>query len=162
LVVIAAPTHPLAGAVSIPMARLAREPLVVREPGSGTRAAFERHFSEHGLEYLPGCELNTNEAIKQSVQAGLGLGIVPLQTIDLELEARRLVVLPVEGFPLIRRWYIVHRCEKRLSAAALAFRELLLAQISVPAASASVDALAARSASQIVRRLGRRVNPAAP
>jgi DNA-binding transcriptional LysR family regulator len=159
LVVIAAPTHALATVGEIPMARLARETLVVREPGSGTRAAFERHFAEHGLEYLPGCELNTNEAIKQAVQAGLGLGIVPLQTIDLELQTRRLVVLAVEGFPLIRRWYIVHRCEKRLSAAALAFRELLLSQISVPAESASVDGLAARPPSQNIRRLGRRDNP---
>jgi DNA-binding transcriptional LysR family regulator len=132
LVVIAAPTHPLAAAGPISMARLARETLVVREPGSGTRAAIERHFAEHGLEYHPGCELNTNEAIKQAVQAGLGCGVVSEQTIDLELETRRLVVLPVEGFPLIRGWYIVHRCEKRLSAAALAFRELLLAQTAVP------------------------------
>jgi hypothetical protein len=48
------------------------------------------------------------------------------------------VVLPVEGFPLIRRWYIVHRCEKRLSAAALAFRELLLAQSAAPRAGVAV------------------------
>ncbi len=138
LVVIAAPTHALAAAGPISMARLARETLVVREPGSGTRAAIERHFAEHGLEYHPGCELNTNEAIKQAVQAGLGCGVVSLQTIDLELETRRLVVLPVEGFPLIRRWYIVHRCEKRLSAAALAFRELLLAQSAAPRAGVAV------------------------
>jgi len=138
LVVIAAPTHALAAAGPISMARLARETLVVREPGSGTRAAIERHFAEHGLEYHPGCELNTNEAIKQAVQAGLGCGVVSLQTIDLELETRRLVILPVEGFPLIRRWYIVHRCEKRLSAAALAFRELLLAQSAAPRAGVAV------------------------
>jgi DNA-binding transcriptional LysR family regulator len=142
LVVIAAPTHALAAAGPIPMARLARETLVVREPGSGTRAAIERHFAEHGLEYLPGCELNTNEAIKQAVQAGLGLGVVSAQTIELELETRRLVILAVEGFPLIRRWYIVHRCEKRLSAAALAFRELLLAQSAVPATPEKAKALA--------------------
>jgi DNA-binding transcriptional LysR family regulator len=142
LVVIAAPTHALAAAGPIPMARLARETLVVREPGSGTRAAIERQFAEHGLEYLPGCELNTNEAIKQAVQAGLGLGVVSAQTIELELETRRLVVLAVEGFPLIRRWYVVHRCEKRLSAAALAFRELLLAQSAVPATQEKAKALA--------------------
>jgi DNA-binding transcriptional LysR family regulator len=143
LVVIAAPTHALAAAGGpVPMARLCRETLVVREPGSGTRAAIERHFAEHGLEYLPGCELNTNEAIKQAVQAGLGLGVVSAQTIELELETRRLVVLEAEGFPLIRRWYIVHRCDKRLSAAALAFRELLLAQSAVPATPEKAKALA--------------------
>jgi hypothetical protein len=73
-----------------------------------------------------GCELSSNEAIKQAVQAGLGLGVVSLQTIELELETRRLVVLPVEGFPIVRHWYIVHRRDKRLSAASQAFRDLLL------------------------------------
>jgi DNA-binding transcriptional LysR family regulator len=159
LVVIAAPTHALAGASSISMAQLARETLVVREPGSGTRATMERHFAAHGLEYVPGCELNTNEAIKQAVQAGLGCGVVSAQTIDLELELRRLIVLPVEGFPLIRRWYIVHRCAKRLSAAALAFRGLLLAQSALPEASALVDVVAALPRSQTARRFGRRANP---
>ena len=49
------------------------------------------------------------------------------QTIELELETRRLVVLPVETFPILRHWYIVHRNDKRLSAASQAFRALLLA-----------------------------------
>jgi DNA-binding transcriptional LysR family regulator len=107
---------------------MAQETFVVREPGSGTRAVIERHFAEMGVDYSPGCEFNTNEAIKQAVQAGLGLAVVSRQTIELELETNRLVVLPVEGFPIMRRWYVVHRCEKRLSAAATAFVELLLAQ----------------------------------
>jgi DNA-binding transcriptional LysR family regulator len=126
LVVIAAPTHPLARLDSIPLRQLESETLVLREPGSGTRATVERYFTGCGLAYRPGCEFSTNEAIKQAVQAGLGLGIVPVQTIELELETERLVVLPVEGFPLIRQWYIVHRNDKRLSAAAQAFRALLL------------------------------------
>jgi DNA-binding transcriptional LysR family regulator len=133
LVVIAAPAHKLAAQERIPLKRLEEEILVVREPGSGTRAFTDRYFAEHGVDYRPGCELSTNEAIKQAVQAGLGLGVVPAQTIELELETRRLVVLPVQGFPLIRRWFIVHRTDKRLSGAAQAFRDLLLAQN--PAAS---------------------------
>jgi DNA-binding transcriptional LysR family regulator len=127
LVVIAAPHHPLAGQASIPLQRLADETLVVREPGSGTRAAMERHFAEHGLVYRAGCELGTNEAIKQAVRAGLGLAVVSAQTIELELATRCLAVLPVEGFPIVRQWYVVHRSGKRLSAAARTFRDLLLA-----------------------------------
>jgi molybdate transport repressor ModE-like protein len=126
LVVIAAPSHPLVRLDSIRLTQLESETLVLREPGSGTRATVERYFTASGLAYRPGCEFSTNEAIKQAVQAGLGLGIVPVQTIELELETERLVVLPVEGFPLIRQWYIVHRNDKRLSAAAQAFRALLL------------------------------------
>ena len=128
LVVIAAPAHELAAQEGIPLKRLEEETMVVREPGSGTRATTDRYFAEHGVDYRAGCEFNTNEAIKQAVQAGLGLGIVPAQTIELELATSRLVVLPVEGFPLIRRWFIVHRADRRLSGAAQAFRDLLLAQ----------------------------------
>jgi DNA-binding transcriptional LysR family regulator len=128
LVVIAQPGHPLARLAHVPLQRLAEETLVVREPGSGMRAAMERHFAEQGVEYRTGCELDTNEAIKQAVRAGLGLGIVSAQTIELELETGRLVVLPVEGFPIRRHWFIVHRSDKRPSAAAQAFRSLLLAQ----------------------------------
>lgn len=127
LVVIAAPSHPLARLAAVPLARLAREVLVVREPGSGTRAAMERHFAQRGIEPRAGCELSSNEAIKQAVQAGLGLGVVSAQTLELELETRRLVVLPVESFPILRHWYVVHRRHKRLSPAAAALRALLLA-----------------------------------
>jgi DNA-binding transcriptional LysR family regulator len=127
LVVIAAPAHPLARLDHVGLRQLETETLVLREPGSGTRATVERYFTASGLAYRPGCELSSNEAVKQAVQAGLGLGIVPVQTLELELETERLVVLPVEGFPLIRQWFVVHRSDKRLSAAAQAFRTLLLA-----------------------------------
>jgi LysR family transcriptional regulator, low CO2-responsive transcriptional regulator len=128
LVVIAAPEHPLARGKSVPLARLAEETLVVREPGSGTRAAIERHLASQGLAPRTGCEIHTNEALKQAVRAGLGIGIVSAQTIELELQTGCLVVLPVEGFPILRRWYVLHRSAKRLSAAAFTFREMLLAQ----------------------------------
>ena len=128
LVVIAPPDHRLARQHSVSMNELSAETLVVRESGSGTRAAIERHFADHGQTPFTGCELNTNEAIKQAVQAGLGLAVVSVQTIELELETQRLVILPVEGFPILRRWYLVHR-ERRLSAAAAAFRDLLLAPL---------------------------------
>jgi DNA-binding transcriptional LysR family regulator len=133
LVVIAYPHHPLARLGRVPLERLREERLVVRELGSGTRAATERHFSERKADYLLGCELSSNEAIKQAVQAGLGLGVVSLQTIELELETKRLVVLPVETFPIIRHWFIVHRRDKRMSAALQTFRDLLLSH--VPAAA---------------------------
>ena len=126
LVVIAAPDHPLAGLGGVPLRRMVEETLVVRESGSGTRAAMERHFAAQGVAYRAGCEFGTNEALKQAVRAGLGLGVVSAQTIGLELQAGCLVVLPVEGFPIVRQWYVRHRTHKRLSVAARTFRELLL------------------------------------
>ncbi len=128
LVVIASPYHPMVGATGLKPQALDGETLVVREPGSGTRAAMDRFLADQGVEYRAGCELNTNEAIKQAVQAGLGLAIVPFQTLELERLTGRLVVLPVEGFPIVRHWYVTHRSHRRLSAASRTFRDLLLSQ----------------------------------
>ncbi len=98
----------------------------MREPGSGTRIAMERFFAERGMRLKTGMEVGSNEAIKQSVQAGLGLGLLSRATIEQELELKRLVVLDVAEFPIMRHWYVVHRKGKRLSAAAEAFKSFML------------------------------------
>lgn len=126
LVVIADPGHPLATLQHIKFSQLAQETFLSREKGSGTRSAMERVFAQHHVQPRISMEMETNEAIKQAVQAGMGLGILSLHSIELELETRRLVVLDVEHFPLLRHWFVVHRSNKRLSSAALAFKEFLL------------------------------------
>jgi len=126
LVVIAPPTHPLAGKDGISLQRLAKETFLVREAGSGTRAAMERFFADYGIEIRTGMQMTRNEAIKQAVRAGMGLSVVSALSIELEVETGRLVVLDVEGFPIQRRWFVVHRRGKRLAPAAAAFREFLL------------------------------------
>lgn len=126
LVVIAPPDHPLAGQRDIPLARLEAESFVLREPGSGTRIAMERFFSERGVRLSAGMELSSNEGIKQSVEAGLGLGIVSRHTLETYLDAQRLVELDVEGFPIMRHWYVVHRRGKRLSPLAQSFKAFML------------------------------------
>jgi DNA-binding transcriptional LysR family regulator len=127
LVVIAPPDHPLAGK-KVSLKQLQQESFVVREAGSGTRIAMERFFNEHGVSLQTGMEMTSNEAIKQSVEAGLGLGIVSIHTLALELEVGRLVVLQVEDFPILRHWYVVHRKGKRLSPIAEAFRQFVLSE----------------------------------
>lgn len=126
LVVIAPVNHPLVRKKSIPLERMQEETFLIREEGSGTRIAMERYFEAHGVRINTGMEMSSTEAIKQAVQAGLGLGVVSLNTVELELEAKRLKVLDVEGLPIRRHWYIVHRKDKRLSASALAFKNFLL------------------------------------
>lgn len=126
LVVIAAPSHPLAKLKKIKFAQLAEQSFLSREQGSGTRSAMERVFAQHHIQPRISMEMETNEAIKQAVQAGMGLGILSLHSIELELETKRLVVLNVEHFPLLRDWFVVHRSNKRLSSAAMAFKEFLL------------------------------------
>lgn len=131
LVVIAAPDHPLARLKRVKFSRLAQETFLSREPGSGTRSAMERVFAEHHIQPRIGMEMETNEAIKQAVQAGMGLGILSLHSIELELETKRLAMLKVEHFPLLRHWVVAHRSNKRLSSAALAFKEFLLGEATV-------------------------------
>jgi len=128
LVAVAAPDHRLAGKRRIPLSELGRETFLMREPGSGTRIAIERFFEERGIAPISSVEMTSNEAIKQSVEAGLGLAIVSLHTLELELEAGRLAVLDVESLPIKRRWYVVHRRGKRLSAVARAFRGYVLGE----------------------------------
>jgi DNA-binding transcriptional LysR family regulator len=126
LVVIAPSDHPLTRKKSISVQSLASESFLVREAGSGTRGAMERFFAAKGLDIHTSMEMSSNEAIKQAVQAGLGLGILSLQTLEMELALKRLAVLAVEGFPIMRHWYIVHRADKRLSPAAQAFKDFVL------------------------------------
>lgn len=125
LVAIAAPDHPGVGH-TMTLSELATTPFVVREEGSGTRAAMERFFAKHGIAFTTGMEMTSNEAIKQAVVAGLGFGVVSLHTLELELLARRLAVLEVAQFPIMRRWYVVHRQGKRLSPLAAAFKSFLI------------------------------------
>jgi DNA-binding transcriptional LysR family regulator len=128
LVVIAPPDHPLSGLRHIKLKQLELENFLLRESGSGTRGAMERFFAEHGIHFRAGMEMGTNEAIKQAVQAGMGLGILSLHSVELELETGRLAVLDVEHFPIVRHWYIAHRTSKRLSGAAQAFKQFLLTE----------------------------------
>jgi len=127
LVVIAAPSHPLTRQASaIPLQELADEPFIVRERDSGTRIAAERFFAAHEMQLKIGMEMNRSEAIKQAVMAELGLGIVSLHTIEMELALKRLVVLNIEDFPIMRQWHIVYRKGKRFAAIPEAFKAYVL------------------------------------
>jgi len=126
LVIIAPPDHPLAAQRNIPFKRLEQEVFLTRERGSGTRSAIERVFEQHHVQLTTGMEIASNEAIKQSVQAGLGLGLLSRDTLDMELALDKLTILDVEDFPIVRYWYVMHRKGKRLSTVAQAFKQFLL------------------------------------
>jgi DNA-binding transcriptional LysR family regulator len=126
LVPIAHPDHPLARESAIPLARFAAERFLMRERGSGTRAATERLLAGAGLEAQVYIELGSSEAIKHGVMAGLGVSVMSRSGLELELETGRIVQLPVEGFPLARMWHAVHLAGKRLSLTAATFLDFLL------------------------------------
>ncbi len=124
--VVASPEHPLAGQRGIPPSALGSEEFIVREPGSGTRAAMEHFFRENHIAPPQVMEMTSNETIKQAVIANMGLAFLSLHTAGLEISTRQLVVLDVVGLPLMRRWHIVNIRGKPLSPAAEALRYFVL------------------------------------
>jgi DNA-binding transcriptional LysR family regulator len=123
LVVFARSDHPLASQKNLTFARLAEEPFLMREAGSGTRTLILKLFGQHGLTPKIRMELNTDEAIRESILAGLGISILSRSTFGLEPEQTQLVCLDVEGFPLESHWNFVYPVGKHLSAAARAFMD---------------------------------------
>lgn len=125
-VLVTAPQHPFATAESVPAAALAREGFIVRESGSGTRSALEEYLAEFRLQPLFIMEMNSTEAIKQAVMAGMGVSLISLHTIGLEWRNGLIAAPHVEGLPLMRRWHVVNTAAKLLSPAAEAFRYFML------------------------------------
>jgi len=125
-VIVAAPDHPLARRRRIPLAVLARERFVVREKGSDTRNSMEDAFGRRLPKLDVAMEITSTETIKQAVIAGMGISFLSAHTISMELRVRSLVVLDVQGFPLLLDWYVVHRENKRLPPVALAFKRFLM------------------------------------
>jgi len=126
LAVVASAEHPLARRHEIAPKALAAEAFIVREQGSGTRAAMEHFFREHKIAPPQVMEMSSNETIKQAVIANMGIAFLSLHTAALELSARELAVLDIVGLPLVRRWYIVNIRGKALSPAAEALRYFVL------------------------------------
>jgi DNA-binding transcriptional LysR family regulator len=123
LYVYARDDHPLAQRRGVSLAEVVREPLLLREPGSGTRLACEEIFAAHGVQPEARLELDSNEAIKQSIVAGLGVAILSRHAVGLETRRGHLVQLDVEGFPVMRHWYLVHAESRPLAPMAQRFVE---------------------------------------
>ena len=126
LVIVAPPGHRLARKKNIPIKQMEKEIFLTRESGSGTRGAMLRFFRQNKLKLTTGMEMGSLEGIKQSVQAKLGLGLLPRGSIETELKLKKLVVLDIKGMPIQRHWYVVLHKGKRLSVAADAFKSLLV------------------------------------
>ncbi len=123
LMVFARAGHPLARERKIPFERFAREPLLMREPGSGTRMITERMFARHGLEPLIGMELGSNEAIRETMLTGFGVSILYRYSLGLEPDFGQLAMLDVEGFPVESHWHLAYPVGKRLPFVTEAFMD---------------------------------------
>lgn len=123
LVVFARDDHPLASVRHISFERIAAEPFLMREPGSGTRLIATKLFEQHGLAPRVSMELSDDEAIKEAILAGLGVSIMSRFTLGLEQEPSRLICLDVDGFPLENHWHFAYPVGKQISATARAFMD---------------------------------------
>ncbi len=121
LVALASADHPLAVETGIAFERFAREPLLMREAGSGTRIAVEEAYARHGLAPRVRMELGSNETIKEAVIAGLGVSLVYRSALGFSFDARRLAILDVQGVPCGGRWHFVHPLAKQLPSIAQTF-----------------------------------------
>lgn len=128
LAIVAPPDHPLARRKNLPFSALADYKFVVREEGSGTRAAMQRLFEENKTVLQVVMAMPSNETIKQAVMAGMGLSFLSMRTVRHELASGHLALLDVVGLPQINHWYVTHLSSKKLSPAALAFKEFLIEQ----------------------------------
>lgn len=124
LVVFAPVNHPLSTETNISLERLAQEPFIMREPGSGTRRAIQSLLEENGIKVKVKLELGSNEAIKQAIAGGLGISVLSRHT--LLTDAHQFSILDAQHFPIKRTWYIVHPSGKQLSIVARTYYEYLL------------------------------------
>ncbi len=126
--IVAPRDHPLAQRRRISLARLVREPFVVRERGSDTWQSMADGLGSHLSSLNIAMQIKSTETIKQAVLAGLGISFLSAHTVGRELREGSLVALDVQGFPLMLHWYLVRRRTKRLPPVAQAFRHFLLGE----------------------------------
>ena len=125
-VLVTAIDHRFAHMEAVPVSALAEEGFIVREPGSGTRAALDEYLQAHHMSARVVMQMSSNEAIKQAVMAGMGVALLSLHTIGLELGHGLIATPETEGLPVMRRWHVVNALAKTLSPAAEAFRYFML------------------------------------
>ena len=128
LSILAPPDHVLTRRKKLPFSALAEHGFVVREEGSGTRAAMERLFAQHKVPIHVVMEMPSSETIKQAVMAGMGLSFLSLRTVRHELASGHIALLDVEGLPSVGQWYVTHMRQKKLSPAATVFKDFLVEQ----------------------------------
>ncbi len=100
-------------------------PLIFREKGSGTRQTMENFIEHNNISTFKKMELTSNEAVKQSLLAGLGYSIMPLIGIKNELHNNQLHIIQIKGLPIKTTWSLIWLKGKRHSPVSKAYLEYL-------------------------------------
>ena len=125
IVVLVSPDHHLAKRNSITMAELAKEPIIMKEPGSGTRMALDEAFASKGVVPNILMEINNTFFIKQVTLRGDGISFLVRAAVTTELEEGKLVTVPIEDCQILAGVSIAYLGNRRLSRPAQAFLDIL-------------------------------------
>ncbi len=134
LVLVVSPEHELAKCKRISARRFCATPLIMREPGSGSRRCLEYALESAGLapdELNVTMEVNTNDAIRATVEGGLGAAFLSEATVARDVEAGRLVIVPVTGVRPQRKLYVVTNPKQLPNSTVREFLEFASEQRSV-------------------------------
>jgi DNA-binding transcriptional LysR family regulator len=112
------------------LASLSTRRFILREKGSGTRMCVDQYFKKHKFSPDIRMELGSNEAIKEAVAGGLGIGVVSQHALHGLKKEHGVTVINVKGFPVVSYWHMVHPAQKKLSPIAHAFKKHLISSVS--------------------------------
>jgi DNA-binding transcriptional LysR family regulator len=131
LVVVVPATHPWAARRTATLADLQKEPMVVRERGSGSREAFEHALQEAGVSLanlrIVG-EMGSTQAVKQAVRAGVGIALISKRAVEDECRAGLLACVKVKDLRVERAFHLVTHRDRTRSPLAQAFVEFIESQ----------------------------------
>ncbi|MBU6462757.1 MAG: LysR family transcriptional regulator [Bradyrhizobium sp.] len=127
-ILVASGQHPVASRDVRSLSDISGEVFITREVGSGTRLLMEGLFDANGLNPKIGMEMGSNETVKQAVIAGLGVAFISAHTVASELDDGRLVMLDIEGLPVVRQWFVVRRKDKIMLPPAQAVLDFMSTQ----------------------------------
>lgn len=135
LVVVVPAEHDWARRQTVSLADVQAEPMVVRERGSGSRAALERALDDAGTSLaafrIVG-EMGSTQAIKQAVRAGLGISLISKRAVEDECTAGLVVCLKIARVDVRRAFYLVTHRDRTRSPLGLAFLGFLESQVPNP------------------------------
>jgi DNA-binding transcriptional LysR family regulator len=124
LLLVVSPDHRLRNKKTVRKQDLEGESFIVRESGSATRATIVTQLQQANFELETVIEMENPESIKKAVQSGLGIAFISKFAIATELKAKTLTAIRVRDLTINRELKIVHRKDKHLSRAAVAFIEM--------------------------------------
>ncbi len=121
--------HPWAKRDVVSLADLLKEPVILREAGSGSRKVLEEALLAHGVDLKAlkvVAELGSTEAIRQAVKGGAGVTVISRRAVEEDLIRGTMATVPLKGARLTRDFFLVYHKNRSKSPLCEAFITFLL------------------------------------